>query len=159
MSSTSSQSLATLRTILEIVPSLTQCYKSIHSNFFYQRSITRLIISWGYSHWRGNENDWCCCDAKIENDRIIEIRQEIQRLQDIACDAIAHRQEDLLFAKRFVAAEPVIFIHIRHIPYKTAMCNVNAAEWSKATDSEINELKQLKTWKEVNIFPHIAGWS
>jgi hypothetical protein len=36
-------------------------------------------------------------DVKIENDRITAIRQEIQRLQDIA-----HYQEDLLFDKQFV---------------------------------------------------------
>ncbi len=93
-------------------------------------------------------------DAKIESDRIIEIRQETQRLQDIARHAIAYYQRDLLFDKQFVAAEQAIFSHITHTSYKTIIPSVNAAEWSKAIDTVIDELQQLKRWKGVNISTH-----
>ena len=76
-----------------------------------------------------------------------------------AAEAMVHRQEELNLDKRLVTAQQAILSHNMHthkIPhtYKTAMSSVNEAEWSKAIDSEINELQRFKTWDRVNISTH-----
>ncbi len=73
---------------------------------------------------------------------------------------MVQRQEELLLDNRFVAAEQAILSHNLHthtIPhtYKTAMSSANAAAWSTAIDTEINELQRFKTWdRVVNFSPH-----
>ncbi len=56
----------------------------------------------------------------------------------------------------FVAVEEAILRHKMLIrqnlsTYKTTMSSVNAAEWLKAIDTEVDKLQQLKTWEAVKI--------
>jgi hypothetical protein len=92
-------------------------------------------------------------DAKIDHDNMLNA------FRQSAAEAIVHREEELLLDKRFVAAEKAILKHNLHthkIPhtYKTAMSSVKAAEWSKAIDTEINELQRQNTWEAVKISAH-----
>ncbi len=79
--------------------------------------------------------------AKIEHDRILNA------FWQSAAEAVVYRQEELLFDKRFLAAEQAILSYnlLINIPniYKTAIFSVNAAKWSKAIDTKINELQWL----------------
>jgi hypothetical protein len=90
-------------------------------------------------------------NAKIDHENMLNA------FRQSAGEAMVHRQEELHLDKRFVAAEQEdILSHTHTIPhtYKTAMSSVNAAEWSKAIDTEINELQGFKTWDRLNISPH-----
>jgi hypothetical protein len=63
---------------------------------------------------------------------------------------MVYREEELSLDKRFVAAEQAILSHNLHThttphSYKAAMSSARAAEWSKAIDTEINELQRQKT--------------
>ena len=79
-------------------------------------------------------------DAKIDYDNIM-----LNAIRQSAAEAMVHHEEELSLDKRFVAAEQAILshnIHTHTLPhsYKTAMSIARAAEWSKAIDTEINEL-------------------
>jgi len=90
-------------------------------------------------------------DAKIDNDNMLNA------LRQSAAEAMVHREEELLLDKRFVAAEQAILSHNLHshtVSYKTAMSSARAAEWSKAIDTEINELQRQKIWEAVKISAH-----
>ena len=93
-------------------------------------------------------------NAKIDHDNMLNAI-----LRQSAAEAMVHREEELSLDKRFVAAEQAILSHNLHthtIPhsYKTAMSIARAAEWSKAIDTEINELQRQKTWEAVKISVH-----
>jgi hypothetical protein len=90
-------------------------------------------------------------DAKIDHDNMLNA------LRQSAAEAMVHHEEELLLDKRSVAAEQAILNHNLHshtVSYKTAMSSARAAEWSKAIDTEINELQRQKTWEAVKISAH-----
>ena len=89
-------------------------------------------------------------DAKIDHDNMLNA------IRRSAAAEMVYREEELALDKRFVAAEQAILSHNLHThttphSYKAAMSSARAAEWSKAIDTEINELQRLKTWEAVKI--------